>query len=202
MIKSKYFAIFAFTSLLLPQAPGVHADSGSKGKEAEIVTQELLPNKSTLLNHTLQSLSPKGEVNLAASYQGKIILAVNTASACGFTPQLADLEKLYKRYKDKGLVVLGFPSNDFYQERKQGDEIVEFCRLNYGVSFPLMSRSSVIGSNANSFFKDLAAAENGRAPGWNFFKYLINRQGQLVEVFPSQEKPISSNLEKAVSALL
>jgi len=155
-----------------------------------------------LLDHTLERLFPKGNINLKETYEGKVILAVNTASGCGFTPQYDGLEKLHKKYKDQGLVVLGFPSNDFYQESKEGDEIVEFCKINYGVSFPIFKKSSVKGSKANAFYKKLASAYQGKTPKWNFFKYLIDQNQQVVALYPSQEKPLGSQIEKDIKKLL
>ena len=154
---------------------------------------------SKLLDHTLAGSEPKGAINLDKSYGGKVILAVNIASACGYTPQLSELEKLYQKYKDKGFVVLGFPSNDFFQERKEDQAIVEFCQLKYGVSFPIFKKSSVKGPDANPFYQELASAAEGQHPKWNFFKYLINQERKLVGVFPSQEKPLNSQLEKQIS---
>lgn len=156
----------------------------------------------SLLDHTLERLSPKGIINLQEEYAGKVILAVNTASGCGFTPQYDGLEKLHQKYKDQGLVVLGFPSNDFYQEQKDGDDIVEFCRINFGVSFPIFKKSSVKGSKANVFYKNLASAHNGKAPKWNFFKYLIDQNQEVIALYPSQVKPLGGKLEQDIKQLL
>lgn len=155
-----------------------------------------------LLDFTLPSLSPKGEINLAKAYSGKVILVVNTASACGFTPQFSGLEKLYQKYKDHGFVVLGFPSNDFNQEPKAGEEIIEFCRLKYDVSFPMFKRSSVKGETANPFYQKLISASEGKYPTWNFFKYLVDQNQSVVGVFPSQAKAIGGDIESQITALL
>ncbi len=163
----------------------------------------LAESSSSLLNHTLEMLSPKkGPINLQEAYAGKVILAVNTASGCGFTPQYDGLEELHQKYKDQGLVVLGFPSNDFYQEPKEGDEIVAFCRINYGVSFPIFKKSAVKGSKANAFYKNLAFAYQGKAPKWNFFKYLIDQNQNVVALYPSHEKPLGGQLEQDIKKLL
>lgn len=154
-----------------------------------------------LLNHELLPLSQPQKQNLCDAYAGKVILAVNTASACGFTPQFKDLEALYQKYKDQGLVVLGFPSNDFFQEQKDDTAVAEFCKLNFGVTFPMFSKTSVRGKNANPFYQALAA-ETGKAPKWNFFKYLIDRQGKVVNVFASTTKPLDSELETQIQTLL
>lgn len=134
------------------------------------------------------------------SYRGKVIIVVNTASKCGFTPQYAELEKLYEEYKDKGLVILGVPSNDFgSQEPGTEQEIAQFCQINYGVSFPITSKEVVSGKNAHPFYlwakKQLGF---GSAPKWNFHKYIINRKGELVTYFYSTTTPSSSRFIKAV----
>jgi glutathione peroxidase len=139
-----------------------------------------------------------------ASFKGKVILVVNTASKCGFTGQYAGLEKLYTTYKDQGLVVLGVPSNDFgHQEPGNSHEIAEFCQLNYGVSFPMTSKEVVSGKDAHPFYRwAYQQLGFGSAPKWNFHKYLINRNGQLVTYFYSTTKPDSKKLIKAIEAAL
>lgn len=135
-------------------------------------------------------------------YQGKVILAVNTASRCGFTPQYEGLEQLYKRYKDRGLVVLGFPANDFgAQEPGTNKDIAKFCELNYGVSFPMFAKTSVVGAAANPFFAALAE-KTGRKPQWNFHKYLIDRNGVEVLSFDSRVTPDDPKLVAAVERML
>jgi glutathione peroxidase len=121
-------------------------------------------------------------------YAGKVLLVVNTASFCGFTKQYGGLEDLYARYKDKGLVVLGFPSNDFSQETGSNQEVAEFCENTFGVKFPMFVKSSVRGPEANALFKELTA-QTGTAPGWNFYKYLVGRDGKVVAAFPSRTDP-------------
>jgi glutathione peroxidase len=137
-------------------------------------------------------------------YKGHVLLIVNTASECGFTPQYAGLEKLYETYKDRGLVVIGVPSNDFGgQEPGSNEEIHTFCRINYGVTFPMTSKEHVIGPQAHPFYK--WAYEQlgfGSAPKWNFHKYLIDRNGKLVTYFYSQTGPESDNLKDAMEKLL
>jgi glutathione peroxidase len=154
-----------------------------------------------LLDHSLLPLSQPQPQNLCDAYAGKVILVVNTASACGFTPQFKDLEALYQKYKDKGLVVLGFPSNDFFQEQKDDKSVAEFCHLNYGVTFPMFSKTAVRGKNANPFYQALIA-ESGKSPKWNFYKYLIDRQGKVVNAFASTTKPLDSEIEKQIQGLL
>ncbi len=131
--------------------------------------------------------------------KGKKVLVVNTASKCGHTPQYEDLEKLYQEYKDKGLVIVGFPSNDFLnQEPGTNEEIISFCKTNYGVSFPMMSKVSVKGDNMAPLYKWLTTKElNGYEDSkvkWNFQKYMINENGQLVGYVMPGEKPYSDKI--------
>src|SRR6187455_1131632 len=127
-----------------------------------------------LLDAALPTLSDDKPESIC-QYQGKVLLVVNTASECGYTPQYEGLEKLYRRFKDKGLVVVGFPSNDFgAQEPGSNKEIAEFCRTTYGVQFPMFEKSSVAKGAANPLFVDLIA-KTGTAPRWNFHKYVVDR---------------------------
>src|SRR3982751_5550913 len=122
-------------------------------------------------------------------YQGKVLLVVNTASQCGYTPQYEGLEALHRRYKDKGLVVLGFPSNDFgAQEPGSNKDIARFCEVNYGVTFPLFTKTRVTKGAANPFFQKLEKA-TGSAPGWNFHKYLVDRRGEKALAFDTKVEP-------------
>lgn len=136
-----------------------------------------------------------------SKYKGKKILIVNTASKCGFTPQYADLEKLYEKYKDK-LVIIGFPANNFHQQEPgTNGEISEFCKKNYGVTFPMAEKVDVIGENTHPLFKYLTgeAKKLGvKDPviGWNFTKFLIDEKGKLVAVFPSKVTPMSDEITK------
>lgn len=122
---------------------------------------------------------------------------VNTASQCGFTPQFKSLEKMHQRYKDHGLVVLGFPSNDFKQEHKDESKTADVCYVNYGVTFQMLTTSHVKGENANPVFKQLAI-QTGSAPGWNFNKFIVGRDGKATKHFPSAELPLGGELEKMV----
>lgn len=155
---------------------------------------------SALLSHTLPRLQDDKPQSLC-QYQGKVILAVNTASYCGFTGQYKGLEQIYAKYKDQGFVVLGFPSNDFKQEKVTNKEIADFCENTFGVKFPMFSASSVRGAKANPFFKALADA-GAPQPKWNFYKYLIGRDGQLIESFGSLTDLDNSSLVKAVEKAL
>lgn len=135
-------------------------------------------------------------------YAGKVLLVVNTASYCGFTSQYEGLEALHAKYAPRGLVVLGFPSNDFgQQEPGSSHEIADFCFNTYGVRFPMFSKSSVAGKSANPLFASLAKA-TGTAPAWNFHKYLIDRQGKPVASFASEVTPGDAALTAAVEKAL
>jgi glutathione peroxidase len=141
-----------------------------------------------VLQHTFNRLQDDAPQDLC-QYAGKVVLVVNTASYCGFTHQYTGLEELYAKYAPRGLVVLGFPSNDFgKQEPGSSKEIADFCYNTYGVKFPMFAKSSVTGSEANPLHASLAKL-TGHAPKWNFTKYLIDRQGKVVEYFPSKVEP-------------
>ncbi|MBL8425440.1 MAG: glutathione peroxidase [Candidatus Accumulibacter phosphatis] len=155
----------------------------------------------TLLNHSFPSLQDQKPQSLC-QWQGKVLLVVNTASYCGFTSQYDGLEKLYARLKDRGLVVVGFPSNDFGdQEPGSNREIAEFCRLTYGVQFPMFAKATVVGKNASPLYAQLAKA-TGDAPQWNFHKYLIDRSGTRVLSFGSRVKPDDRELVARIDEFL
>ena len=135
-------------------------------------------------------------------YAGKVVLVVNTASYCGFTDQYKGLEALYRRYRNRGLVVLGFPSNDFgQQEPGSNQQIAEFCENTYGVQFPMFAKSSVRGPQANPLFKQLVE-RTGTTPKWNFYKYLISRDGRTVLAYNSLVSPESDTLRRDIERLL
>jgi glutathione peroxidase len=151
-----------------------------------------------VLNFKMKSLA--GEDVDLSQYQGKVLLMVNTASKCGYTPQYKDLEALYKKYSDKGLVVLGFPADNFgHQEPGNDKQIAEFCEKNFGVTFPLFSKVSVKGADEVPLFKLLTSQSPD--PGeikWNFEKFLISRDGKIVSRFRSKVNPSSEEVAKAV----
>jgi len=154
-----------------------------------------------LLRHTFPSLQT-GEPQNLCQYQGKVILVVNTASYCGYTDQYGGLESLYRQYKDHGLVVLGFPSNDFgRQEPGANKEIAKFCRLTYSVEFPMFEKSRVVGENRNPLFAELNRL-TGQQPRWNFHKYLIDRSGSRVMSFESAVPPEDKRLLESLRKLL
>ena len=159
------------------------------------------PACPALLRHEFPRLQDDAPQNLC-QYAGKVLLVVNTASYCGFTSQYEGLEQLYARYKDRGLVVLGFPSNQFgSQEPGSSKEIADFCFNTYGVKFPMFAKSDVRGDQANAFYKELARA-TGTTPKWNFYKYVVDRKGQPVEAFSSMTTPNDGKLVKLLDKLL
>ncbi len=158
----------------------------------------IYPFKVKLLNGKEKTLS---------DYKGKVLLIVNTASGCGFTPQLKDLQDLSEEYKDQGFEVLGFPSNDFgKQEPLEGTAINEFCEVNFGVKFPMFEKLFVRGDQAHPLFKFLSEKKLNdhfnSTPRWNFHKYLINQEGEVVDYFYSFTKPSSSKIKKKIQRLL
>ena len=155
-----------------------------------------------LLDYSYRPLAGKTPVNLATAYRGQVLLVVNTASKCGFTPQFEALEALHARYKPRGFAVLGFPSGDFMnQEYTDEKQIQEFCTLTYGVKFPMFQKVHVVGDEATPFYKALAKA-TGEAPKWNFHKYLIGRDGKIVANFGSRTKPDAPEVIAAIETAL
>ncbi|MDQ3039126.1 MAG: glutathione peroxidase [Pseudomonadota bacterium] len=153
---------------------------------------------SQLLNHSYRPLTSKTPVNLQKNYGGKVLLVVNTASKCGFTPQFEGLEALHAKYKAKGFAVLGFPSGDFMaQEFTDEKQIQEFCTLTYGVKFPMFQKVHVKGGEATALYKKLEKA-SGEAPKWNFHKYLVSRDGRVVGSYGSRTTPDDKALVAAI----
>ncbi len=153
-----------------------------------------------LLNHTVERLQDEKPQSLC-QYSGKVLLVVNTASFCGFTSQYKGLEALHARYKDKGFAVLGFPSNDFSQETGSNKQIADFCENTFGVKFPMFTKTQVTGDGASPLYKQLIA-ESGQKPRWNFYKYLIGRDGKLVDSYGSVTGPDSKSLVSAIEKSL
>ena len=146
-----------------------------------------------------------GKTVRLADQAGKLLLIVNTASQCGFTPQFAGLEMLWETYKDRGLVVMGFPSNEFgRQDPGSNDEIASFCQLNYGVNFPMMAKVDVNGGDAHPLFQWLKTEAPGllgsKAIKWNFTKFLVGRDGQVIRRYAPQDKPesLAADIEAAL----
>ncbi|WP_306552286.1 glutathione peroxidase [Daejeonella sp.] len=162
-------------------------------------------NKKSVYQFTVQRLNGT-ETNLL-DYKGKVLLIVNTASECGFTPQLKDLEKLYKDHEGDDFEILAFPSNDFGgQEPLEGAAISTFCEINFGVSFPVFDKIRVRGEYAHPLYKFLSDKKLngsvGASPRWNFHKYLINKEGEIVDFFYPFTKPSSSRIKKKINKLL
>jgi len=158
--------------------------------------------QASVLDHEFRRLAGQERVNLAETYGGKVLLIVNTASRCGFTPQYEGLEALNTRFGPQGFAVLGFPSNDFMgQEPGTEQEIKDFCTLNFGVRFPMFEKVVVRGRQATPLFRELAEAA-GEQPGWNFHKYLVDRSGQVVGSFGSRVRPEAAELIAAIEQAL
>jgi len=154
--------------------------------------------------HAFSFTSIEGKPLPLSQYKGKAVLVVNTASACGFTPQYKGLEALWKAYKDKGLIVLGVPSNDFgAQEPGNESQIKEFCAVRYGVDFPLTGKVHVAGGGAHPLYQWIAKElGEGGAPRWNFHKYLIGKDGHIAGAFASKVTPESAEMKQAIEAAL
>ena len=144
-----------------------------------------------------------GDVIDLNNFKGKPVLIVNTASYCGFTKQYEDMQELWDKYRDKGLIVLGIPSNSFNQEKKNNNDVKEFCEVNFNINFPLTEITDVKGDNAHEIYK-WAKANYGKSavPKWNFYKILINKNGKIVDTYASLTKPTSSKITKKIESLL
>jgi glutathione peroxidase len=162
------------------------------------------PGASGIIDQTVESLT--GETVDLGSFRGHPILIVNTASKCGYTPQYEGLQKLYERYREDGLVVIGFPSNDFgNQEPGTAEEIGNFCRLNYGVSFPMMAKVHTKGPEQAPVYRVLTTESDEKFRGdvrWNFTKFLVDQNGRVVARFDSGVDPLDEQITSAVEALL
>jgi glutathione peroxidase len=181
---SPLFAASASFAAAACLAPVVASAQGAAAPGAATASPAGCP---AILQHTFPRLQDEKPQALC-QYAGKVVLVVNTASFCGFTPQYKGLEALDSKYRSRGLVVLGFPSNDFSQETGTNKEIADFCESTFGVKFPMFGKSSVRGPDANPLFKQLAQA-SGTTPKWNFYKYLISREGKVVDSYSSMTSP-------------
>lgn len=195
--KSSLVCALVFLSL------NAQAQTPTSAEPVEKIAQATTPASCpAILQHKFKRLQDDAEQDLC-QYEGKVILVVNTASYCGFTKQYKGLEALYAKYADKGLVVLGFPSNDFgKQEPGSAKEIADFCYNTYGVKFPMFAKSSVQGENTNPLYVELIKTTK-TTPQWNFYKYLIDRKGNVVKSYPSritpEDKALVSAIEKALN---
>lgn len=155
-----------------------------------------------LLDRSYRPLAGKAPVRLAQAYGGDVLLIVNTASKCGYTPQFEGLEALHAKYKGQGFAVLGFPSGDFMgQEFTDEKKIREFCTLTYGIKFPMFQKVHVVGDQATPLYRDLATA-TGETPKWNFHKYLVGRDGRVLASFGSKTEPDARALVEAIERAL
>lgn len=184
LARSTYALVVAAIALFATPAPTIAAE----------------PRCPSMLDHKFPNLMDE-PVSLC-QFRGKVLLIVNTASECGYTPQYEGLERLYRRYREKGFVILGFPANDFGgQEPGSNQEVAQFCQVNYGITFPMFAKTSVIGANANPLHRELAA-RTGNPPRWNFHKYLLDRAGQPVAVFESAVEPEDRQITAQIEKLL
>ncbi len=158
------------------------------------------PSCPAFLNRDFRKLHSNDSVNICTLAAGKPVLIVNTASHCGFTPQFKGLEAAYEKYKDRGLVFVGFSSDDFNQEAKDEEEAATVCFINYGVTFTMLAPQHVKGPDANPVFKELA--HQTQEPKWNFNKYLVAADGKVAQYFDSRVAPDSAQFDEAVEKLL
>jgi len=181
--------------LLLSCLPSIVLAASQKPEEASVASE-----CATWLDHELPQLHSKNIIDLCEVTKGKPLLLVNTASYCGFTKQFSGLEGLYQKYKDKGLVVIGFPSDSFNQESSEEAKTADICYKNFGVTFLMTQAIDVTGGDAHPIFRHLA--ESTKGPSWNFNKYLIDSSGRVVEHFPSRVKPMGSKLKASLEQVL
>ena len=173
---------------------------GFEMAQASTQTAVQAPACPAILNHSFDRLQDEKPQSLC-QYAGKVVLVVNTASFCGFTSQYKGLETLNTQYKDRGLVVLGFPSNDFSQEKGSNKDIAAFCESTFGVKFPMFTKTQVTGDGAAPLFKQLTT-QTGQKPRWNFHKYLIGRDGKVIDQYSSMTGPESKTLLSAIDKAL
>jgi len=184
-----------------PLAPVASPAAANATRAEQAALADMPAECPALLRYRFNRLQT-GEPQSLCQFQGKVLVIVNTASYCGYTGQYEGLEALYRKYKGRGLVVVGFPSNDFGgQEPGSNQEIAQFCRLTYGVQFPMFEKSSVTKVSANPLFASLSAS-TGVMPQWNFYKYVVDRNGQAVAGYGSRTTPDDRELVRTVERLL
>jgi len=190
-----------FSLLLLGLAAGLQAlSTESAWARSDAMTTT---NCAPLLDFAKRPLGGGAPMRLCEAYAGKVVVIVNTASKCGYTPQYESLESLYSQRKGEGLVILGFPSNDFgAQEPGTEQQIAEFCRLTYGVEFPMFEKTHAAEAQADPLYRGLAQAAGGEFPRWNFHKYVLGRDGRLLKSFKSGIDPKSSEFMRVIEDAL
>jgi len=196
MLKTSAFVMLSLSAVVLSGAPAAAYAQAPAATAAAT-------SCPAILKQTFNRLQDEAPQDLC-QYAGKVVLVVNTASFCGFTSQYEGLEKLYAKYSKQGLVVLGFPSNDFgKQEPGSSKDIADFCYNTYGVKFPMFAKSTVTGAGANPLHANLIKL-TGKEPKWNFTKYLIDRHGKVLEYFPSkvtpEDKQMVTRIEQALAS--
>jgi glutathione peroxidase len=191
--------VWAITSLVgvLGLQSNMRPEPNTAPSEPAVASPISQSASTSLFDFTVNAIN--GEAHPLSKYRGNVVLVVNTASRCGLTPQYAQLQKLYQENKDKGFVVIGFPSNSFRQELPTNQAVAEFCTVNFGVTFPLMEITEVRGQGASPVFQFLRSNLPGNPePDWNFAKYLVNRKGQPVRFFSARISPESDDVQSAI----
>lgn len=195
MITSRVLMLTLVTGMFL----GAACKPDASEKSAENSTEVKLADCANPLNYQMKNI--EGESVSLCDYAGKVVLAVNTASFCGYTPQYEQLEALYQKYRERGFVILGFPANEFGDQEPGSDkEIKNFCEEKYNITFPMFSKTEVKGKNPNPFYKTLIQ-KTGEEPLWNFHKYLIDRKGNVVS-YESAVRPLSKPLMADIEKVL
>ena len=192
-----------FRRIVLAAATGIAAVTGFACAQAAPQTPDLVQKWKDRSMHAIQTKTLDGQPANLADYKGKVVLVVNVASRCGFTPQYTGLEALYMKYRDRGFVVLGVPCNDFGgQEPGSAEEIRNFCSTSYKVTFPMLAKAQVKAGAGQSELYEFLGTRTGKLPGWNFSKYLVGKDGQPVAMYPSSVKPDDAALAQAIEQAL
>lgn len=201
-MKRSFLLIISALAISLSAVIFASSANDMKPSEVRVETAATPSDCPATLDYSFRRLSDARRVNLCAQYKGQVLLVVNTASYCGFTPQFKTLEALYKTYKDQGFAVLGFPSNDFgNQDPGTEKEIVEFCSLTYGVEFPMFEKVHAMKSAASPFYKTLGESA-GEYPQWNFHKYLLGKDGKVLASFASHVSPTDKQITDLIESQL
>lgn len=207
LCKNSKVSVAIYSAALIPMfayaANQSHTQDQAASTQVAEPETENKPVSKYVLDYTMDTID--GKPIKLDSYKGKVVMMVNVASKCGLTPQYEGLQGLYEKYEKQGLVIIGFPANNFANQEPGTDkEIQQFCSANYGVSFPMMSKISVKGKDAHPLYKQLAAQPEpvGGEPEWNFDKFLINRDGEVVARFKPRTTPQDPELIKSLEKLL